>query len=262
MKRQLPTHSIHGTEFMVDVDKGELIQTDDPDNIIWFGNLNDKGDHYEMCYDLRDKNWVTPVGPMNDNTVDVTIPLMSALDPEGMAIKYGDPTVYLKGMTEQQYIHGLAMLADRHNGELPKVIISLDAFQVDVAHHRLVHTEEPGLTIDLKKMDLSDDGETYKGFYSSQKSQLVEIDPCITALPEWIFLIEFPNELRLDPVGAARLYGLDEKDVLARYPVQQNRHAKLTPLSETGLPALIAQNLKKQEQRQAQKPQNKLKSRI
>ncbi len=102
MERELPVFTIEGTDFIVDIQKGGLVQADDPGNIIELESLSDHGTHYEMFYDLREKNWVAGVGPIDDQMVDVKIPLMVTLDPVGMAEKYGVKVAGLQGKTDKQ----------------------------------------------------------------------------------------------------------------------------------------------------------------
>ena len=99
-KRKLPVHTIEGTDFLVDIDKRSLIQVDDHNNTIDFIDLQDKGTHYEMLYDLRDKNSPPGIGPMDDQMIDVKIPPMVVLDPAGVADKYGLTVDELKGKAD------------------------------------------------------------------------------------------------------------------------------------------------------------------
>jgi hypothetical protein len=48
--------------------------------------------------------------------------------------------------------------------------------------------------------------------------------------------------IQLDPIAVAREYGIGETDLLNDHPFQMNLKAKVTPLSETGLPEYIQNN--------------------
>jgi len=248
-ERDLPLHEIAGTMFMVDIEKGGLIQVNDNDNIIWFEDLNDKLDHYEMLYDLRDKNWVTPVGPMDDQMITVQIPLLSALDPIGMRQKYGEPENYLQGRTEKQFLENLQAVALRHQGELPRIIIGLSAFEVDVIGRELRHVEYAGINIDLEQMEFNKEEEVFESLYHTESMQLVQFDPNWTSLPQNVIMIQIPAEIRLDPVGIARLHGLNEKAILSKHPYHSQQHATVIFLANTNLPEIIEQNLQNNKSR-------------
>ena len=100
IKRGLPVYAIEGTDFIVDIEKRSLIEAGDPNNTIDFIDLHDKGTHYKMLYDLRDKNSPPGVGPMDDQMIGIKIPPMVVLDPAGVAEKYGLTIAELKGKTD------------------------------------------------------------------------------------------------------------------------------------------------------------------
>jgi hypothetical protein len=63
-------------------------------------------------------------------------------------------------------------------------------------------------------------------------------------LPEHVVVLEIPNELDLDPVAVSREYGSDLSELLREHPITENLAAKVIPLMETGLPAMIENNIK------------------
>jgi len=251
-QRQLPLFTIADTTFQVDINMLELRQTDNPANIISFLEMEDMGNHYRLLYDDILKGYSPDTDPYRKVA---EVPPLIELDPVGMAEKYGYTIDKLKGKTDFEVMVDPKLLALRQQGILPKITICGEEFFIDVRLHELRHAENFSPQISLKRLDLSDDGEHYFAFYHPLIKQVVDIGHRLTALPEGVVLIEFPNELKLDPVGAARLYGLDEKDILRRYSIQKNLEAKVTPLSETGLPALIQSNLQKQSQEKQQEQQ-------
>lgn len=72
--------------------------------------------------------------------------------------------------------------------------------------------------------------------------QVVNIDPKLTEFPDNVVKIRLPNELGLDPVSTARRYGIDENELLRRFPPKKDLKAVIIPLADTGIPALIRQN--------------------
>ena len=84
------------------------------------------------------------------------------------------------------------------------------------------------------------------------------IDPKLTEFPQGVIQIKLPNEIGLDPVATARKYGMNERELLRRYPIQKELKAEVIPLSETGIPRLIRQN---KEQLQREHEENMRKAR-
>lgn len=60
-------------------------------------------------------------------------------------------------------------------------------------------------------------------------------------------LLEIPHELKLDPVAVARERGVDVALILKENPIQKDLAAIVKPLSESRLPQLIEENLKKEQ---------------
>jgi hypothetical protein len=61
MERELPTHLIEGTAFIVDVSSEVLTQEDDASNKLFFHDLKDMGTHYSFLYDRMTKNMPDPL---------------------------------------------------------------------------------------------------------------------------------------------------------------------------------------------------------
>jgi hypothetical protein len=248
--RRLPTYKVGNIHFFVDVDKLELRQTDNPANTISFLEMEDWGTHYRLFYDNISKGYSPATHPF---VTEVEVPPLVELDLAGMSLKYGISEDQIKGKTDFEVMVDQELLAMRRQGHLPKISVCGEGFFIDVRLHQLRHAEDFFPQINLKALDLSENGETYCGFYHPLIRQTVAIDPELTELPGGVVMIEIPNELQLDPVGAARLYGLDEKDILRRYPLKKLTEAKVIPLSATGLPSLAESNRQLQQQQRQQK---------
>ncbi|MBL4677195.1 MAG: hypothetical protein JKY70_13465, partial [Mucilaginibacter sp.] len=127
-------------------------------------------------------------------------------------------------------------------GVLPQIDIAGEKFNIDLRLHELRHAEYFFPVISLKSLDLTDDGWHYEAFYEPVMKQVTTLDTKLTEFPDGIIKIKIPNEIGLDPVGTARIYGMTERDLLRRYPIQKELKAEVIPLSETQVPRLIRQN--------------------
>jgi hypothetical protein len=242
--RPAPIFTIEGTSFVVDIEKQVLRQTNDQSNEISFiRDMQDKTDHYLLIYDTGLKRSLDgPIGPGAIRAVKV--PQLVELDPEGMAEKYGFSAKELEGKTDFEIIVDQEALTLRHEGVLPRVNIAGEDFIVDLRLQELRHARHFFPVISLKSFELTADGWKYEAYYHPLLRQVVAIDPKLTEYPEGVIKIRIPNELGLDPVGTARAYGIDERKLLRRYPIQKLMNAEMIPLSETHIPALIRRNRK------------------
>lgn len=130
----------------------------------------------------------------------------------------------------------------RRMGLLPQIDIAGEMFFIDLRLKELRHVQFFTPIISLRSFTITDDGNYYQAFYHPLIKQVVDIDPKLTEFPDGVVLIRMPNELGLDPIGTAREYGMDDTEVLKEYPIQESLKAEIIPLSETGVPQLIARN--------------------
>lgn len=137
------------------------------------------------------------------------------------------------------------LLGKRLAGELPCILIGDDEFIIDWRLRELRHKEQCQCTIQLSGMAMSEDGEHYLCFYHLLTKAVIHIGDDITSLPGDVVMLKIPNELKLDPVGVARDYGLDDMFMLDKYPIVSRLEAVIIVLEETGLPVLIERNLEK-----------------
>jgi hypothetical protein len=241
-QRPVPIYTIEGTTFFVEVDKQVLRQTNDPGNEISFiHDMVDEGARYRLFYDPERKN----IPRQTDDPrqlKEIQVPPLVALDPDGMAAAYGTTVEQLKGKTDFEVIVDQELLALRHQGALPQIDIAGERFIVDVRLQELRHALNFHPAISLKSFELTNDGWKYEAFYHPVIRQVVGIDPKLTEFPDGVVKIQLPNEIGLDPVAVARRYGIDEHVLLRRHPIQKALKAKVIPLSETGVPALIRHN--------------------
>jgi hypothetical protein len=170
------------------------------------------------------------------------VPHLIDLDPEGMAAKYDLTIEQLKGKTDFEVIVDQHALYHRLNGILPQLSLAGDMFTVDLRNDELRHSQNSYQVISLKNFDICNNGIYYEAYYHPVMKQIVEIDPRLLEFPEGVVKIRIPNEIGLDPVGAARKYSMNERELLRSHPIQVIRDAEVIPLSETHIPALIRRN--------------------
>lgn len=242
MERILPSFEIEGTEFIVDVSKKELRQLDNPDNTISFDDMKDNVTHYTINYSRVEKNFPAPFQQGSQDVVEIDIPQMVQLDPIGMAQKHGITIEELQNKNDFDVIVDQKLLSVRLSGMLPKINIAGHNFIVDLRLSELRPENDFSTKIDLRNLDVSNDGEKFICFYEPSSKKVVEIDSTITELPKGVVMLEIPDEMKLDPVAVARQFGVDEKSFLRKYPLQMQLDAKVVPLSETGLPAFVKKN--------------------
>jgi len=257
--------TIEGTAFVVDIDQQVLRQTDNPANEISFTrDMTDHGSHYSLCYDPREKN--IPRQAYNPGQIkEITVPKLIALDPEGMAAKYGWQVQDLAGKTDFQVIVDQQLLERRREGVLPRIRIMGEDFYVDLRMHELRHAGTFHPVLSLESFELTADGRHYEAYYHPVIRQVVPLDPLLTELPESVVKIRIPAEIGLDPVGAAQMYHIDERMLLRLYAIQKELRAEIIPLSETHVPALIARNrqeLTRQHQENVKKIKPKMRPRL
>jgi len=243
---------IEGTSFEVDINKQMLRQTNDQANEISFiKDMQDHGTHYRFLYDLDAQR--AAAGLFDQQRVKVVdVPQLAALDPDGMAAKYRMTIGELKGKSDFEIIVNQEAYAKRMQGVLPQIDLAGEAFTIDLQLHELRNTRHFFPVISLKSFELTGDGMHYEAYYHPVMKQVVALDPKLLEFPEGVIKLKIPSELGLDPIATARIYGMDEREVLRRYPIRKDLKAEVIPLSETGVPSLIRQNKEKLRQEHEQ----------
>jgi hypothetical protein len=139
----------------------------------------------------------------------------------------------------------IQLLARRLMGALPHIDIAGTDFTIDWRIRELRETAAPWNKINLNLLSESESGEEYLGLYDTVEKQLYNLDDNIIMLPENVICIEIPNEVKLDPIAVARQYGLVIAEFVQQHPIEKNLSAFIRPLTETGLPEMVAENLRK-----------------
>ena len=139
------------------------------------------------------------------------------------------------------------LLKIRQSGKLPHIDLAGTDFTVDWRLRQMRETELPWKNISFDDFEMDDYGDSYLCFFNTQTHELYMPPDDLMVLPENIVVLEIPNELKLDPIAVAREYGSDLSELLREYPITENLAAKIFPLSESGLPGLIENNVRRQQ---------------
>jgi hypothetical protein len=136
----------------------------------------------------------------------------------------------------------------RISGVLPQIKIAGTDFTIDLRLHELRETDKPTNRIDLRNMNMSPSGDHYVCFYHTQKHNVYTVPAGLTTLPKKVVMLEIPNELRLDPFAVARENNLDAREFIKEHPLSKELSAGIIPISETGLPQLVQENINKEKE--------------
>jgi hypothetical protein len=259
MERELPIINIEATEFVVDVNKFELREKNNPENIISVFDMKDleNGQGYAFQYSPLDKRITTLFS--SGKSVRVTIPEMVKLDPEGMSAKYGVALELFATKSDFDIMVDQNAFQKRMNGLLPTVKIDGHSFYVDLHMNRL-RPEDDFHSNGIVFSDI----ETYYDFrdrtytipYNPKTHEFQEPDYLnIKELPKDLIAVRFPYERLMDRIGWNKKYKLGIRNGLAKDGLKVQFAAKNIPWEKTFLPALIKSNL------QTDKIQNKVKGR-
>lgn len=240
----IPTLLIGGTTFVVDVINEEIKERANLHNVIRFEDMADKGSHYSFSYDLNDKN-IPVLVSRQEHIIEVNIPQMVELDPELVAEKYKVSVESLKGKRDLDLIVDPQLLQKRLNGELPTILIGTDTYIVDWYLKELRAPDDPGRRISLANLEMNAEGTEYICFFDTLNKVVVPAHD-IKQHSGNLAILVIPYEIKLDPVGVAREYGMEDTALLRKYPIEKVLKAQLMPVH---MPLHIPLNQKQQQGR-------------
>lgn len=256
-RRELSTVNIEGTDFIVDVNKFELREKDNERNVISFKDMTESGEGYSLDYCFKKKNIA---GTFERADLRVEIPEFVALDPVGMAQKYGLTVGEVKAKTDfdlmvDQYAFDMRLKA----GRLPTVDIASHLFYVDIRMNMLRPKDDflsNGIVFNEIYHYFSEERNAYLIPYDPKKLEFRELDyNTITEFPKDLIAVQFPFQRNLDPIGWNRERGWDIKDDLKQIGVKGHFTAQTIPWQQTYLPDIIEENLERQKKQEPkQKP--------
>jgi hypothetical protein len=223
--------------FIIDLEKDELRQYNQPANTIAFRALQKQGSFFVL--ELNGAQFKMPQAV-----------IQSAKDLSALA----RASINLRSQEENWGIYlGDEKTARRLSGELPHIDIKGTDFTVDWRLRQLRETAEPWKNISITDMELSENGEAYVFFYDTDAHTLFDFNGQVFEMPEHVVIAEIPNEIGLDPVAVAREYELGETGLLAQHPIAQKLTATIKPITGIGLEEFVAENIKRKEQQEPQR---------
>ncbi|NRF41107.1 hypothetical protein [Pedobacter foliorum] len=226
---------LDGSLFYVDAEKQQFVQAAYPENTIPFSQLKEEGGFYSMLYAIVEK------------TAKSHLQLIHELSPELKRIiipkevlrqEFGKDSALPALFNQTSYRHnwGILMIDEdidrRLKGELPKIIMQGKTYIIDIRMQELRAVDQPAERILIKELELSADGEKLHLFFDTKDKQQISKEMVLMPFREGIVQLKIPNEILLDPVGAARLYGLEDTELLSRFPIKMNQEAVGIPLSK------------------------------
>jgi hypothetical protein len=246
MERELPVITIEGTDFIVDVNKLELIEKADHKNTIPFEDMRDVGDGYTFEYSQKNKNLP---GLFDRESTTVKIPEFVMLDPIGMADKYNHSVDGIKGKSDFDLMVNQEAYDMRVNkGILPTVDIAGHTFYVDIRMDMLRPKDDflsKGIVFSHIENYYDEEKRTYTIPYNPKTREFQEPDYLnIKELPKDLIAVRFPSERLLDRIGWNRKYGFEIRHGLVRHGLKLQFAAKKVPWKNTFLVDLIKSNLK------------------
>ena len=241
--RKLPEIIRGGKTFIVDVAFAEIVQKGRPEHYLSLLDMIDMGDHYKFDHD-NPPRILEEIFKHEKDWLDITIPHMCEMDPEGVAIKYGLKVDALPKKDSQLTCSSVRIRERLVQGKLPIIKIRSEEYFVDWRMQELRLTTDFSKNIDLSQLPTTLKGDKFLMFYDIQSKKEVKIPDDVTALPKNVVLVVIQSELWLDPISAARQLDLNPLTFVDRYPLQFNLTARTYPISQSWIPYLIKENLK------------------
>ncbi|PIF45318.1 hypothetical protein CLU96_2320 [Chryseobacterium sp. 52] len=247
MEREKPFIDVMGTVFIIDVDKTELRQKDNPANVISIFDMKDTGTGYQFEYLPKTKNM--PLFFNDKEGVTFLLPELLTLDPAGMAEKYNCPLDQIHLMTDFDLMVDQVAYQKRLSGILPVIEIADHPFYVDIRMGMLRPHDDflsKGIVFSEIENYFMDDQNAYSIPYNPKTHEFQEIDiDTILEFPKDLISVSFPNESILDPIGYNRSHGLDERSNLKETNIKSRFKAEYIAWKDTGLEEIIKENNKR-----------------
>lgn len=254
MERELPTINIQGTDFLVDVIKEELLEKDNPKNVMSIELMHYAGERgYSFYYDLNKKNFpdidrIIEFG-LSEDMPEIKIPELKSIDPLGTAEKYNVSLEQVKAKSDfelsikQGSLHDLRL----NKGILPTLEIAGYTFYVDLQMNKLRPKDDfksKGIDFTEIKDYYDRDRRAYVIPYNPITHQFQEINGfALTELPKDIIMVQFPNQYELDIVGWDKKHG---NSLTNQYLKQMHFEARTLPWVDTNLIEHIKRNVAEQ----------------
>lgn len=230
-----PIFTIAGTDFYVEIHSQTLIEVADPKNYLPVGDMSDMGDRYKFPYHPTYKNWPCELDDPRES-IDVEVPNLITLDPEGIVRKHHIDPEELKGRKDMEFLNPnyegfLARIA----GKLPTIEIAGDEYVIDLENTQLRLNTDGGQQLSFNDMQkgcpLSDDF-SYRFAYDMVGKKLVPIE---SASHDNAITVVLPDEILLDPVALARRLGYSDDHYIRDHPIAKKLVAVISMIKKAPL---------------------------
>ena len=145
----------------------------------------------------------------------------------------------LPAMRERQKTD-LKLFEKRISGELPQIEIYLKRYLVDLQAQELRSVNDPNDRIFFRDLEYNMKDDVFTGFINLLTKTVIPGPIDKDDFKDFALLI-IPGEKKLDPVGYARLKGLEDKSLLHSNPIQKNLGGVLIPLNPKALILMMKQ---------------------
>ena len=243
-ERILPTYTIKGTEFIVDVNQLELREKNNPKNVISIKDMDEKMvEGYDFWYSIKSKN-VTTYDESGAHKIE--LPDFVQLDPIGMAKKHNIPEDKISGMTDFNLMVNQEAFNKIANDYIkPTIDIAGHIFIVDLSNDRLQPKDDiwsRGILFSEIKNYYSRKDEAYIIPYNPKTRTFQEVSLSVKKIPEDLIVVRIPEQRTLDPIACNRELDMNKSDLLKKDGVHLHHKASVIPWHHTKFAETIKQN--------------------
>lgn len=217
-----------------DAAKNEFEKWDQESVIIMSNYLNQSFRHEPELYTTRDKY--------------IAMSFLKDLIAKWDLNQLPGESKHLSGSKEQE------LVKKRLSGVLPHIDLAGTDFTIDWRLRQLRETALPWKHINLEELETSESGEEYLCFFDTGTHEVYIPPADLTEIPADVVVLQIPYELKLDPVAVARDFGMGDTDLLEDNPILEALSAKVLPITESGLPDFVANNITRLSQSERTNP--------
>ncbi|WEK36111.1 MAG: hypothetical protein P0Y53_01235 [Candidatus Pseudobacter hemicellulosilyticus] len=228
MERELPDFELNGVVFTVDVDTAQIAMKEDASSFEWLFDLPEEKNRYILHFNNKTGRIAKP-WENGDGVVIFHVPQLTALDPEGMAMKYKTPLAIIKKMNDFDVLVNKEVLKERLRGKLPTIEILGQVYTVDI---------EGGILKPLHRLDLPnittaylerfEELHAYEIPYNLERRCMVDATPQeVLRRPADYKIVRVPLLEELDRIGFNKKRGFDLYKRIKLNPPKAHHHSEV-----------------------------------
>lgn len=247
-EQELPEFMVDGRPFLVDVQHNQILDKANPLRTYHIEDMRLEENGYRFWLDPSNGE----ISRWDSNaSVEISMPWLSNLDPQGMAKKYNKEISDVIGKSDYEVIVDQEVVFERQKaGRLPRVEIEKHIFYAYVREGRLqphgnFHTD--GIRFDDIEDYLYPNERAYLIPYDPKKQEFREIDlGRITEFPKDLVMIEIPPMEKIDPIKYLyTIHAYGPQDFEINCPPQSLFKAVKVHWKETPIAEFIEENKKR-----------------